>query len=337
MNREKYSRQILFQPIGEEGQKKLLGSRAVVIGCGALGTAHANALVRAGVGTLRIVDRDYVEQSNLQRQSLFDESDASESLPKAVTAERKLKQINSDVQTEGIVADVTSRNIEELVRGFDVILDGTDNFETRYLLNDAAVKMGIPWIYGAVVASSAVTMTILPGRGPCLSCVFPDAPSGLHETCDTVGVIGPAAAWTSAIQVTEALKILLGREQELHGTLFGFDIWHNRTQQVRPKRDPDCRTCVQRILTHLEEGEPLPTALCGRDAVQIRHRDSRKLDLALLKSRLEQFGEVRANNYLLKVSFDGYELTVFADGRAIIKGTQDPAVARGIYAKYISS
>jgi adenylyltransferase/sulfurtransferase len=337
MDREKYSRQTLFQPIGEAGQKKLLASRAVIIGCGALGTAHANALVRAGVGTLRIVDRDYVEQSNLQRQSLFDEDDARESLPKAVAAERKLKRINSDVQTEGVVADVTSRNIEDLVRGFDIILDGTDNFETRYLLNDTAVKTGVPWIYGAVVASSAVTMTILPGRGPCLSCVFPGTPAGLHETCDTVGVIGPAAAWTSAIQVTEALKILLGCEPELHGALLGFDIWHNRTQHVRPKRDPDCRTCGQKIFTHLEEGEPRPTTLCGRDAVQIRHRDSRKLDLALLKLRLEQFGEVRANNFLLKFSFDGYELTVFADGRAIIKGTQDPAVARGIYAKYVSS
>lgn len=337
MNRERYSRQILFQPIGEEGQKKLLASKAVIIGCGALGTAQANALVRAGVGTLRIVDRDYVEESNLQRQSLFDESDAQESLPKAIAAERKLRQINSDVRAEGVVADATSRNIEDLVRGFDVILDGTDNFETRYLLNDAAVKMGIPWIYGAVVAGSAVTMTILPGHGPCLSCVFPDAPAGLHETCDTVGVIGPAAAWASAIQVTEALKILMGNRQDLHGTLFGFDIWHNRTQQLRPKRDPDCRTCGLRIFTRLEEGEPLPTILCGRDAVQIRQRDSRKLDLVLLRSRLEQFGNVRANNYLLKFSFDGYELTVFADGRAIIKGTQDPAVARGIYAKYISS
>lgn len=337
MNHERYSRQILFQPIGEEGQKKLLTAKVVILGCGALGTAQANALVRAGLGVLRIVDRDYVEESNLQRQSLFDESDARESLPKAIAAERKLKQINSHVRAEGVVADATSRNIEELVRGFDVILDGTDNFETRYLLNDVSVKLGIPWIYGAVVASSAVTMTILPGHGPCLSCVFPDAPAGLHETCDTVGVIGPAAAWTAAIQVTEALKILLGREHELHGMLLGFDIWHNRAQQVRPKRDADCKTCGQRIFTYLEKGDPLPTMLCGRDSVQIRHRDSRRLDLGLLKTRLERFGTVRANDFLLKFSFDGYELTIFPDGRAIIKGTQDPAVARGIYAKYISS
>ncbi len=337
MNQEKYSRQILFQPIGKEGQEKLLASKAIIVGCGALGTAHANALVRAGVGALRIVDRDYVEESNLQRQSIFDENDARESLPKAIAAERKLKQINFEVQTEGVVADATSGNIEDLVRGFDVILDGTDNFETRYLLNDVSVKMGIPWIYGAVVASSAMTMTVLPGRGPCLACVFPGAPRGLHETCDTVGVIGPAAAWTSAIQVTEALKILLGREQELHGTLLAFDIWENHTQKVKPKRDPDCATCGMRIFTHLEEGEPAPMTLCGRDAVQIRHRDSRHLDLGLLRARLEQFGTVRANSFLLRFSFDSYELTVFPDGRAIVKGTQDPAVARGLYAKYISS
>lgn len=337
MNREKYSRQILFTPIGEEGQKKLLASKAVIVGCGALGTTQASALVRAGVGTVRVIDRDYVEESNLQRQSLFDESDARESIPKAIAAERKLKRINSDVQIEGVLADATSRNIEELVRGFNVIMDGTDNFETRYLLNDVAVKLGIPWVYGAVVASSAVTMTILPGRGPCLVCVFPGAPSGLHETCDTVGVIGPAAAWTSAIQVTEALKILLGHQQELHGTLLGFDIWHNRTQQVRPKRDPGCRTCGQKIFTYLQEEGPSHVTLCGRNSVQIHRREPRGLDLKLLKTRLEQFGSVRANSFLLKFSFDNYELTVFTDGRAIIKGTQDPAVARGLYAKYISS
>jgi len=337
MNREKYSRQILFKPIGEEGQKKLLASRVVIVGCGALGTAQANALVRAGIGALRIVDRDYVEESNLQRQSLFDENDARESLPKAVAAERKLRQINSEVRTEGVVADATSQNIEDFVRGFDVILDGTDNFETRYLLNDVSVKLGIPWIYGAVVASSAVTMTILPGRGPCMACVFPAPPKGLHETCDTVGVIGPAAAWTTAIQVTETLKILLGREDELHGSLFAFDIWQNLTQQVKPKRDPECRTCGQRIFSHLEEEGPAHITLCGRNSVQIHRREPRGLDLKVLKSRLEQFGTVRANNFLLKFSLDPYELTVFPDGRAIIKGTQDPAVARGLYAKYISS
>lgn len=336
MNPEKYSRQVLFRMIGQEGQEKLLASKAVVVGCGALGAAHSNALVRAGVGALRIVDRDYVEESNLQRQWLFDERDAAENLPKAVAAERKLRAINSDVRVEGIVEDATGRNIEDLVRGYDMILDGADNFETRYLVNDVSIKLGIPWIYGAVVASSALTMTILPGRGPCLACVFPGPPQGLHETCDTAGIIAPAVGWASAIQVTEALKILLGRESDLHGTLFSFDVWANHVQQIRPKIDPDCRACQQKIFTYLEEG-PTHVTLCGRNSVQIHRRESRELDLEKLKARLEPFGVVKANDFLLKFAFDRYELTVFPDGRAIIKGTQDPAVARGLYAKYVSA
>ncbi|MBI1941078.1 MAG: ThiF family adenylyltransferase [Acidobacteria bacterium] len=337
MNRQKYSRQILFGPIGPAGQEKLFRSRAVIIGCGALGTAQANALVRAGVGTLRIVDRDYVEESNLQRQILFDEADAAENLPKAVAAERKLRQINSEVNVEGVVADADSRNIEQLVAGFEVILDGTDNFETRYILNDVALKIGIPWIYGAVVASYATTLTVLPGRTACLACVFPAPPQGMHETCDTVGVIAPAVAWASAIQVTEALKILLGREAELHGALLAFDVWKNQTQQVRPKIDSQCRACQGREFVHLETAASENTALCGRDAVQIRQRESRALDLNALKNRLEQFGVVKGNEFLLRCSIDTYDLTVFPDGRAIIKGTDDPAVARAVYAKYIGS
>lgn len=337
MNREKYSRQILFQPIGAEGQEKLLRARLVIVGCGALGSAQANALVRAGIGALRIVDRDYVEESNLQRQTLFDEADAAENLPKAVAAERKLKRINSDVEVEGIVADADSRRVEELVAGSQVILDGTDNFETRYLLNDVALKLGIPWIYGAVVASYATTLTILPGRTACLACVFPEPPQGMHPTCDTVGVIAPAVAWAAAVQATEALKILLGREEELHGSLLTYDVWENRFQQVKPQFDPRCRACGARDFVHLEGGGPTRVTLCGRNSVQIHQRQPRTLDLAALKTRLAQFGPVRANEYLLKCSLDPYELTVFPDGRAIVKGTQDPSVARGLYAKYIGS
>jgi len=337
MNREKYSRQILFQPIGAEGQEKLLRSKVVIIGCGALGTAQANALVRAGVGTVRIVDRDYVEESNLQRQILFDEADARESLPKAVAAERKLKHINTDVHVEGVVADADSRNIEELVEGFEVMLDATDNFETRYLVNDVSVKLGVPWIYGAVVASSATTMTILPGRSPCLACVFPRPPQGLHDTCDTVGVISPAVSWAVAIQVTETLKILLGREAELHGSLLAYDVWENRFQQVRPRRDPQCRACGAREFLYLERSGPTQISLCGRNSVQIHQTGSRALDLTVLEARLERFGPVKANEFLLKCFLDPYELTIFSDGRAIVKGTRDPAVARGIYAKYIGS
>jgi adenylyltransferase/sulfurtransferase len=337
MHREKYSRQILFQPIGAEGQEKLLQSKVVIIGCGALGTTQANALVRAGVGRLRIVDRDFVEESNLTRQLLFDESDAAENLPKAVAAGRKLKRINSDVQVEGIVADAASGNIISLVEGFQVILDGTDNFETRYLLNDVALKLGIPWIYGAVVASYAVTLTVFPGRTPCLACVFPKPPQGMYDTCDTVGVIAPAVAWAASIQVTEALKILLGREAELHGALLAYDVWKNSYQAVKLRRDAQCRACGAREFIHLEAGEATHTTLCGRDAVQIRHREARGLDLAALRTRLGQFGPVRGNEFLLRCTLDGYDLTVFPDGRAIIKGTHDPAVARGLYAKYIGS
>jgi molybdopterin/thiamine biosynthesis adenylyltransferase len=333
----KYSRQILFQPIGVEGQAKLRGGKAVIVGCGALGTAQANALVRAGIGTLRIVDRDFVEESNLQRQILFDEADARDNLPKAIAAQRKLKAINSDVEVEPVVTDVDSRNVEDLVRGFQVILDGTDNFEARYLLNDVSVKLGIPWIYGAVVSSYAMTLTILPGRTPCLACIFPVPPQGIHDTCDTVGVIAPAVAWAAAIQVTEAIKIIIGREHELHASLLSYDIWENRMQKVKPQIDPRCRACGARDFVHLTGGASTSAALCGRDAVQIRQPESRGLDLAALRTRLEKFGRVRGNEFLLKCAVDPYELTVFPDGRAIIRGTHDPAVARSIYAKYIGA
>jgi adenylyltransferase/sulfurtransferase len=337
MNSEKYSRQILFAPIGAEGQARLLQSKAVIIGCGALGTAQANALVRAGVGTVRIVDRDFVEESNLQRQMLFDEADARASLPKAVAAGRKLRQINSDVKVEGIVADADSSNIEEFIDGFNVVLDAADNFETRYLLNDAAVKLEIPWVYGAVVASYAATMTILPGRSACLACVFPKSPQGLHDTCDTVGVIGPAVSWAAAIQSAEAFKILLGREADLHGSLVAYDLWSNRFQQVRTQRDPGCAVCARHEYIYLEQGGATHVSMCGRNSVQIHPSESRGLDLGVLRTRLEQFGKVQVNDFLLKCALDPYELTVFPDGRVIVKGTHDPSVARGLYARYISA
>lgn len=337
MSQEKYSRQVLFRPIGTEGQKKLGRGKVVIAGCGALGSAQANALVRAGVGRVRIVDRDTVEESNLQRQMLFDEADAAENLPKAIAAARKLKRINSEVEVEGIVADLESRNAENLLGGFDLILDGTDNFETRYLLNDVSVKLSIPWIYGAVIASYAATLTILPGRTACLVCVFPKPPQGMHDTCDTVGVISPAVNWAAAVQVTEAFKILLGREDELHGSLLAYDVWKNQFQEVRPQKDPRCRACGARDFAYLAGAGPIHITLCGRNAVQIRQPESRALDLAALKARLEQFGPVRANEFLLRCRLEPYELTVFPDGRAIVKGTEDPAVARGLYAKYIGS
>ncbi len=337
MSSDRYSRQVLFPPIGPEGQARLRRSRVAIVGCGALGTAQADALARAGIGALRLVDRDFVEESNLQRQTLFDESDARDSLPKAVAAARKLKGINSQVEVEGIIADATSANVENLVGGAHLILDGTDNFETRYLLNDVALKRGIPWIYGAVVGSYAATLTVLPQRTPCLACVFPEPPRGGHETCDTAGVIGPAVAWAAAIQVAEALKILVGREEDLHGSLLAYDIWRHRWQPVRPQRDPDCLACQKRQFRYLEGQAPTVMRLCGRDSMQIHPLESRDLNLEALRARLEPFGPVRANAFLLKCAIDSYELTVFADGRAIIRGTEEPAVARSLYAKYIGS
>jgi len=336
-NTERYSRQILFPPIGSKGQERLALAKAVIVGCGALGTAQANQLTRAGVGTLRVIDRDYVEESNLQRQMLFDEADAAESLPKAVAAEQKLRRINSHVQVEGVVADVDSRNIEGFVAGFGVILDGSDNFETRYLLNDAALKLGIPWVYGAVVGSYAATLTVVPGRTPCLACLFPDPPQGIYPTCDTAGVIAPAVEWAASLQVTESLKILLGLESELHGSLLAADLWKNQFQQVRPQRNPACRACGARDFVHLREAASSTIKLCGRNSVQIHQRQPRQFDLKALQIRLQPFGAVRANAYLLKCSLGSYELTVFPDGRAIIRGTQDPAVARGLYAKYLGA
>ena len=338
MNLERYSRQVLFTPIGREGQEKLGRARVVIVGCGALGTAQANALVRAGVGAVRVIDRDFVDESNLQRQLLFDEADAAQNLPKAVAAERHLRRLNSGVEVEGVVADADALSVERLLRGFDLILDGTDNFEARYLINDAAIKLGMPWIYAAVVGSYAATLTILPGRTPCLACVFPERPQGLQETCDTAGVIAPAVAWAAAMQTAEALKILTGHEDALRGTLASFDVWKNYAQQVTPHRNPECPACARRRFTYLEgDGLSRSTRLCGRDSVQIRPPNSAALDLAALRARLERLGEVRANEFLLRCRLEAYELTVFADGRALVKGTDDPAVARRIYAQYIGS
>lgn len=338
MNLDRYSRQMLFRPIGPEGQHKLRRSSTVIIGCGALGSASANALVRAGVGRLCVIDRDYVEESNLQRQLLFDESDAAENLPKALAAARHLQRLNSDVEVEGVVADIDAGSIEARVHGFDLILDGTDNFETRYLVNDASVKLGVPWIYAAVVGSYAASLTVIPGRTPCLACVFPSPPQGLQETCDTAGVISPAVAWAAAVQVTESLKFLTGQLEQLHGRLLAYDIWTNSFRELTPAIDPGCRACQKRDLEYLDGARlSRSTVLCGRDSVQIRQAEHRALDLGALRERLKPLGPVRMNEYLLRCQLAPYEITVFADGRAIVKGTSDPAIARRIYAQYIGS
>jgi adenylyltransferase/sulfurtransferase len=334
---EKYSRQVLFSGIGEDGQARLLASRVVVVGCGAIGAAAANLLVRAGVGRIRIVDRDFVEPSNLQRQTLFDEADALQSLPKAVAAERKLRSINSAIAVEGIIADLNPRNTPELLSGFDLILDGTDNFETRFLINDFAVSSGIPWIYAAAVASYGLTMTILPAVTPCLACLLESQRQGLDETCDTVGVLGPIVNLIASLEVADALKLLAGRTAQLHGRLISCDVWSGRFQSVRVARNPDCRVCVRREFSYLEGQAQPHITMCGRDSVQI-HERGRALDLAALRVHLARtIADVRQNDFLLRFRIPPYEMTVFADGRAILKGTQDPAVARSLYARYLGA
>jgi len=335
--REKYSRQILFADIGEEGQQRLLASSAVIVGCGAIGAAAANLLVRAGVGRIRIIDRDFVEPSNLQRQTLFDEEDAQAALPKAVAAERKLRSINSAVGVEGIVADLSLRNAADLLARFDVILDGTDNFETRFLINDFAVQQGQPWIYAAAVASYGLTMTIRPGLTPCLACLLQSLPQGLEQTCDTAGILGPVVNLIASLEAVEAMKLLSGRQDALHGRLLSCDVWSGHFQSVRVARNPQCSVCARREFAHLE-GEAQPhITMCGRDSVQI-HERGRALDLATLRNRLAPaVSDVRHNEFLLRFRVPPYEMTVFADGRAILKGTKDPAVARSLYARYIGA
>lgn len=335
---EKYSRQVLFAPIGADGQRCLLASSAVIVGCGAIGAAAANLLARAGVGRIRLIDRDFVEPSNLHRQILFDEQDAREALPKAVAAERKLRAINSGVEIAGIVADIGPANAEEFLAGFDVILDGTDNFESRLLINDFAVKHSVPWIYAAAVASYGVTMVIRPGLTPCLACLLADQDgSGLDETCDTIGVLGPIVNLIASLEVTEALKLLSGRADTLTNRLQSCNVWSGHFQSLRPSRNPDCRACVHRQFSYLTGAAQPHITMCGRDSVQI-HEHSRALDLAALRIRLEPVvGTVRHNDFLLRFSIPPHEMTVFADGRAILKGSQDPALARSLYARYIGS
>jgi len=334
---EKYSRQVLFAPIGEEGQRRLLASSVVIVGCGAIGAAAANLLTRAGVGKLRIIDRDFVEPSNLQRQTLFDESDALAALPKAIAAQRKLHSINSSVSVEAVVADLSPHNAADLLARFDLILDGTDNFETRFLINDFAVQNAKPWIYAAAVGSYGLTMTIRPGATPCLACLTESQQQGLEETCDTIGVLGPVVNLIASLEAAEAMKLLAGRTDSLHGRLISCDVWSGHFQSVLIARNPDCRACARHEFIYLD-GEAQPhITMCGRDSVQI-HERSRSLDLAVLKSRLSPtVSDVRQNEFLLRFRIPPYEMTVFSDGRAILKGTKDPAVARSLYARYIGA
>jgi adenylyltransferase/sulfurtransferase len=337
---ERYSRQILFSGIGAAGQDRLAIARVVIIGSGALGTAQAEMLARAGVKHLRIVDRDFVEPSNLQRQTMFTESDAEDRLPKAVACARHIAEINSEIRTEPIVADVNNSNVESLLAGSDVVLDGTDNFGTRYLLNDACIKHGINWIYGAAVGSYGVSMTIRPGETPCLRCIFEEAPpAGSAPTCDTAGVIMPIISIVASVQVTEAVKLLVGATNALHRSLMQFDVWRNEWRHIRLS-DPvkDCTTCGLRRFETLEaEANEFSAVLCGRDAVQISPQTGADVDLHALADRLRVLGEVKFNEYLLRFRVQDHEITLFRDARAIIRGTSDIASARSLYARYVGS
>ena len=339
-NNDRYSRQILFNGIGKVGQEALLHSRVVIIGCGALGSSQAEALARAGVGNLRIVDRDFVEFSNLQRQTMFTESDAAERLPKAIACANRIREINSDIALEPEVADVNHSNIEHLISDVDVVIDGTDNFATRYLINDACVKHEVNWIYGAAVGSYGVTMTIRPHETPCLRCIFPEAPPAASApTCDTAGVIMPIISVVASVQVTEALKLLTGKLADLHNSLMQFDVWRNEWRKISiGKPLADCPTCGLGEYEALNaEARDFAAIMCGRHAVQISPSDSVHIDLDALRRKLESSGEVKANQYLLRFRTGEYELTIFKDARSIIRGTDDIATARSLYSKYIGN
>ena len=334
----RYSRQILFNEIGKTGQEKLSNSRVLLVGCGALGASHAEILARGGVGFLRIVDRDFVEFSNLQRQTLFSEKDAENRLPKAIAAHNRIKEINSEIEVEAIIADVNLSNIESFVKDVDLVLDGTDNFQIRYLVNDACVKLNKTWIYGAAVSSYGTTMTIIPNESPCLRCIFEEIPSaGSAPTCDTAGVIQPIITSISAIQTTEALKILTGNIEDLHKCLIQIDVWQNVWRKIKlTTPNADCVCCGQRKFEFLDaENADFFTALCGRDAVQIQPPNRSEIDLPNLAEKLKNVGEIKLNEYLLRLTVEDYELTVFKDARAIIRGTDNISTARSVYAKYV--
>jgi molybdopterin-synthase adenylyltransferase len=336
-DRDRYSRQILFQGIGTEGQERLLACSVAIVGCGALGSFQAGALARAGAGRILLIDRDYVELSNLQRQWLFDESDAREGVPKAIAAARVLAGINSGVHVVPLVADLTAANIEELLGEADLILDGTDNFETRYLINDYAIWRGVPWIYGAAVGSYGLTMPVVPGVTACLKCVYPEPPASAQPTCETAGVVNAATSAIASFQAADAIKILAGHAETVRPRITTVDVWTGEVRQVtQPAPDGDCPACGRREFVHLEGRQSAPVSLCGRNAVQIHEREQ-TLDLGELKRRLAPLGEVRANEFALRFFAAPYEMTVFPDGLAIIKGTADVALARSLYARYVGS
>ena len=337
---QRYSRQVLFNGLGEEGQARIINSRVVVVGCGALGALQTSLLARAGVGTLRIIDRDFVEESNLQRQVLFDEEDVRDVLPKAAAAEKKLRVVNSLVNVEGIVDEVNASTVDRLLGGFDLIMDASDNFDVRFLINEYAVKNNIPWIYGACVGAYGLTFPIIPGESACLRCIFESAPPpGVSPSCDTAGVIGPIVGAIVSIQVAEAMKLLSGARDRVRRKITTIDMWENRYDAINmPQPFADCACCGRHEYLYLDGSLGAEAAaLCGRNSVQIRPTLQTKIDFDDMAARLAPLGAVERNRFLLRADIDGYQITVFSDGRAIIQGTYDVTIAKSIYARYIGS
>ncbi len=337
----RYARQMRYPPLGEAGQRKLAQGRVLVCGCGALGSVLADTLVRSGVGHVRIVDRDFVETNNLQRQVLFDEDDVARQMPKAVAAREKLRRINSQVEIEAVVADVDHTNIARWAGDVDMIVDGTDNFQTRFLLNDFAVRRGVPWVYGGCLGAEGQTMTILPGQTPCLRCLIRDCPPpGTTPTCDTAGILGPIVGVIASIEAVEALKVLSGNPGSISRKLTVIELWDNHVRQIdvsHLREQVDCPTCKRGDFPWLAGKDGSHTAvLCGRNAVQLTHAGA-SVSLEELAARLESVGRLSRNPFLLRLAVDSYEITVFADGRAIIGGTDDIPTARTVYAKYIGN
>jgi len=341
LQRSRYARQIRFAPFGVEGQQRLLASRALVVGCGALGSVIANTLARAGVGHLRIVDRDFLELNNLQRQVLYDEDDVAAGLPKAIAARNRLVKINSQIEIDAVVADVDPTNIERLLAGVDCLVDGTDNFETRFLLNDAAVKLGIPWIYGGCLGAEGQTLTVLPGETPCLRCLMPDPPPpGSSPTCDSAGILATIIGVIASWEASEAIKILSGHREAASRVWTVLDLWDNTARQIKlaGAKGADCPCCVKREFPWLAGQRGSHTAiLCGRNAVQLSFPGREAVSLDQLADKLAAVGQVTKNKYLVRAAIGEYQLTVFPDGRAVIGGTEDIAEARSMYAKFVGN
>jgi adenylyltransferase/sulfurtransferase len=334
---DRYSRQIRFREIGEAGQRRLAQSRVAIVGCGALGSVQAELLARAGVGFLRLIDRDYVEWSNLQRQALYDEKDAEASRPKAVAAAERLTSVNSSIEIEPAISDLAPDTADDLLADVHLIMDGTDNFETRYLINDFALRNHIPWIYGAAVGSYGIKMPVLPGKTCCLRCMMQEPPEGAQLSCDTAGVLGPVTATIAALQAADALMILTNHAEQIANNVTIVDLWSGDIQQIpQSPAHPDCPACGRREFSYLAGAKRTPIALCGRNAVQI-YGHERMIDLKELAQRIEPLGRVKVSEFALRAQIEKFDITVFPDGRAILKGTTDVGVARGLYARYIGN